>query len=60
MTKKTLIIMNFIFASIFVVCITMAAIYSAKYGLMWWYILPTFTSLFCCLVVCASDGNKGG
>lgn len=57
--NNALIIAYFIFASIFVACITLAAIHSEKYGLLCWNLLPTFTT-FVCLVCCASDGKKGG
>lgn len=57
--NNVLIIAYFIFASIFVASITLAAIHSAKYGLLWWYLLPTFTT-FCCVVGCSSDSRKGG
>lgn len=57
--NNALIIAHFIFASIFVACITLATIHSDKYSLMAWNLLPTFTS-FVCLVCCASDSRKGG
>ena len=57
--NKTLIIAYFIFASIFVACITLAAIHSDKYGLLCWYLLPAFTT-FCCLCCCTTDNRNGG
>ena len=57
--NNVLIIAYFVFASILVASITLAAIHSAKYGLLWWYLLPTFTT-FCCVVGCSSDSRKGG
>ena len=55
--NNVLAIAYFIFASVFVASITLAAIHSAKYGLLWWYLLPTITS-FVCLACCESKDNK--
>lgn len=57
--NKTLIIAHFIFASIFVACITLIADRSAKYGLTAWYLVPMFTS-FVCLCCCTTDSRNGG
>ncbi len=37
---KTCVILHGIVTVTFIVCITIAAIYSNKYGLLWWYLIP--------------------
>lgn len=59
MKQNILIIAHFVWASIFITLITLAAYRSGNYGLMWWYLLPTFTT-FCCLCCCSTDSRKGG
>lgn len=51
-SKNTLIILHFIFATVFLCCISAAAIYFNKSGLMWWYLIPAITT-FVTLILCA-------
>lgn len=53
---KLFIIMNFLFVTAFIACITIAAIHFNKPALMWWYILPAFIEF--CNVVAAYGGDK--
>jgi len=52
MRSTIFIVMYFIFAIVFVGCITAAAVFFNKSGLLWWFILPTITTFFA-LISCA-------
>ena len=55
--KKTTIIMSHIFITAFVVCITAAAFYFNKVGLLWWYLLPAFIA-FCNVVGSSGEAKE--
>ena len=54
--KRTAVITSFIFNTVFVACITLAAIRLDMAGLLWCYLLPSFITF--CTIVGAAESEE--